>query len=701
MLIQIVLFVLGILYPLAAIFSRLIDFDAEIDFAERFFLAVFCFVLGFSLNTEEKVRRETFVKLSYALLFAITYHSLYRCYKTEFQISYIAMSFMVFLLSAVSFSNRILLLVYIVLALIGNFVSSIITLKSLNFYQYFSSIFLSYLGIFIVLNRRLMQKDFLLLSEEEITKNLLQTEEGFIITDNELRIQYINEPAKKLVNVGFKDEFLPGAKVILPVPPLEQKLSNTTPILLMGGVHIETKYIKAEWMGEPTFLIQIREITSRVKKEAEAKKQAILHDKTLKYAGEGILFLDTEGFVRYANPEALKLLEMSEEELVGEFLLDKIHSTTAEGTSVEEENFPMRVTYSEGVPCYVTFDLFWRKDGSFFFSEYRANPVYSGDKLEGAIMLFRDVSKRKNKEDTDKKYADEILHLSNTSTKFLEIYTEAELYRFIASEINTMTGGSCVIVNSYDPISSRFQTMSTSGFERLQTEVYGVLGRDIKETFYTLDLGDAAFIYNTKESIDEVPEGLFGLSYGNWNHKLCIQLQQVTKTKKVYCIVLKHREILLGNIIILHNKEFLETKAMLEIFQNQSSINLYRRLLDKNLAKERFRFDPLFQETGALFCEIRMDGTILFINPALEKVSGYTNEEIRGNNWWGLFQKGMQYVEIQEFLGNIKRSPFRGVDYNFHTKKGYKLVVKWDWIYKMDSDSGEELIMGLGLQVKV
>jgi PAS domain S-box-containing protein len=701
MLIRVSLFTIGTLYPLSAILTRMIDFDAEAYLAEKFFLGVLCWILSIFLNTQEKSKKERFLMLSYLLLFVITYHSIYRCYTAEFQVSYVAMSFMIFFLTAVCFSNQVFLLAYVVLSLVGNFLSSVIALKSINFYQYFSAVFLSYLGIFIILSKRIRQANFLLLSQEEIEKYLLKTQEGIIVTDDELRIQYINEVAKKLINVGFQDELLAGAKILLPVSPLDQKLSNIVSIPLIGGIHIESKYIKAEWIGEPTFLIQLKDITSKLKQEQEAREKSILYEKVLKNAGEGILFLDTEGFVRYANPEALRLLELSEEELVGEFLLDKIHSTTAEGTSVEEENFPMRVTYTEGKPCHVTFDLFWRKDGSFFFSEYKADPVYNGEKLEGAIMIFRDVTKRKNKEDSDRRYADELLHLSNISTKFLEIYTEFELYRFIAKEISEMSEGSCVIVNSYDLISNQFKTVATAGFEKFQTEIYSLLGRDIKETFYSIEFTDPAFIYNAREEIEEVPEGLYSLSYGNWNHKLCIQIEQTTKTKKVYSIVLKHRETLLGNIILLHNKEFLEKKAMLEIFQNQASINLYRRLLDKNLAKEKFRFDPLFQETEALFCELRLDGTILFINPALEKVSGYTNEEVLGKNWWALFQKGLQYIEIQEFIANIKRNPFLGIEYEFYTKKGYKLIVKWDWVYKRDSDSTEEIIMGLGLQVRV
>ncbi|MCB1179868.1 MAG: PAS domain S-box protein, partial [Leptospiraceae bacterium] len=583
----------------------------------------------------------------------------------------------------------------------GNIIASSIVLTGLQNTKFIIPLLFTYLGIYLILLKKLNEKEFFHLDENQIKNYFWDSNEGLILTDNELRIEFINEKAKKLVNTGFREDFLIGSKILFPVSEMDQKISKTSTINLAEDTHIEVKYVKAEWMGEPVYLIITKDVTSKVRNEREEKRLSVLQSKMIQFSGEGILLIDKDGLVSFANPEALKLLELEESELIGEFLPNVVHETSSEGTSVEEENFPVRSTYEEGEPCYVTFDLFWRKDGSYFFVEYHGTPVYINGELEGAVMIFRDVSERKAKEDNDKRYADEILHLSNTSNKFLEIYTEPELYRYIASELGNMTGGSCIIVNHYDPINNLFTTKNTAGFEKFQTEIYSLIGRDIKDMIYSLEITEDAYKLHTSDFSEKIPEGLHDLRYGELNRKTCIQLEKITGTQSVYSFVLNYKGQFLGNVIILHKRGYLENRAMLEVFQSQASINLHRRLVEKNIIKDKFRNDTLIQETSAMFVEMRYDGTILFINPSLEDLSGYTNEEVMGKNWWSLFEKGAPYVNIQEFLVNVKRSPVKAIETNFQTRKGYDLKVKWDWVYKFDADSGEELLNALGLEVKV
>jgi PAS domain S-box-containing protein len=681
--------------------SWFFDLNTFSDFSERLLFSAIFLSTAVGLNTVNLDKRKKLHQLGYFLLFAITYHSIYRNYKEKFAVEYLAISFLVYLLSSLSFQNQILLLAYTVMSFLGNLMASSSVYDKQQVLKLLTASLFTYAGIFLVLSRKIKQKQFFHLTEEEIIKNFWETKEGIILADDDLRIQYINENAKKWTSTGFRDDFLIGSKIIFPVPLIEQKLSISSKIELANDTHLEVKYIKAEWMYEPVYLIITKDITEQVKKNREATRIANLHAKLIENAGEGLLLIDKDGLVNYANPEALRMLELEESQLIGEFLPNVVHETSAEGTSVEEENFPVRNTYTTGEPCFVTFDLFWRKDGSYFFVEYHATPIYTNGVLEGAVMIFRNVNDRKAKEDNDKRYTDEILYLSNTSNKFLEIYTEPELYRFIATEIGFMTDGSCIIVNHYDPINNLFTSRSISGFEKYQTEIYSIIGRDLKDMVYSLELTDEAYTLHNAEFSDKIEGGLFSLKFGNLNHKICLQLEKITGTQSVYSFVLKYKGIFLGNIIILHKKNFLENKAMLEVFQNQASVNLHRRLMEKNLLKEKFRFDPLIRETSALYVEMRMDGTILHINPALENLAGYSNEEILGKNWWSLFQKGAPFMEIQEFLINVRRAPQKGVITEFTTRKGYKLQVRWDWIHKMDSDSGEDILNGLGLEIKV
>ncbi len=703
MLIRITIFLISFGYLLNGIILRFFDSEQENDLPLRILFFIFGVVISYYLKTDNKTLKLNLEKLSHVFFLIVSHHAIYKCYKTNFEPHHLAVSFAIFLIVANSIHHQTFLLLYVVFSIVGNLVSSILVMKISNFYTYFSILLISYVSSYWLLLKKLQKDEFFLLSNQEIEKIIQDQKDGLIITNENLEMQYFNEYAKKYLNIGFDEDFLIGSKIVLPVPEIEQKLSNSYRVELKGDSHIEVKYIKTEYLGELHYSILIKDITSEVRKKRNQEEKFFLQERILNNFPEGIVFLDNEGIVRYVNPEALKLLELEYEELMGEFFLEKIHSTSAEGTSVEEENFPMRVTYTEGTPCHVTFDLFWRKDGSFFFVEYKANPVYNeNNELKGAILVFRDVTKRKEKEDADKRYADELLYLSNSSTKLLEIFTENELYRFISSQVSELSQNAPVIVNSFDPILEIFRTRTTFGFDKYIGEVYNKIGRDLKDIIYKVEKENLlAYQLNRSESIIELPKGLYSIQYGNWNQKICTEIQNILECKKIYIAGLSYRNIFLGNIIIFHNKDFLETRSTLEIFLNQASINLYRRTLDKNHLENYFRFDPLIQETKAFYCEIRIDGTILFINPALEKISGYSKEEVYGENWWNIFQKGMEYMEIQDFLKSLKQAPILGTESAIVTRRGYQLFVKWDWIYKNIQEIGEELLVGLGLEVRV
>jgi PAS domain S-box-containing protein len=699
MLLRIVLYTLGIIYPLAWLINWFFDSATPGDFAQRFLFFVIFTIAGTLLNSSKSSIRETVYRASPFLLGAITYHSLYKCYMTVFSLEYVSLSYLVFILSAVTFTKRRWLVTYIILAIIGNFLGSVLTLPRVQFFHHFIPAFLTYLGILIIMTIRINEKDALLLQESYIRDNILTRTLGVIITDIELGLIYINDEAKKIINVGFRDEFLYGSKIIFPVKDEDRVTGELIEIELANNRHLQVRYIKAEWMGIPSYLILVEETTQKVKLKKEKNRIMGLQENAINYLGEGVVCLDTGGFITYVNPRACALLQMPESELIGEFLHSKIHHTSMEGTSYDEENFPVRETYTQGIPSNVSFDIFWRKDGTYFYVEYQSTPLFQNGKLEGAVMTFNDSTIKKEKENLDKKYASDIFHLSTTSNKFLEIYTEAELYRYIADEVVDMIDAKACIVNTFDSNLGQFITKAYSGIEKHQTEIYQIIGRDLKDFSYHIDPSNPILKYYMENFLDGVPDGLFGLNYGNFSHKICLELESILNSKKIISLTLKYKDTLFGNVIVFLSEEKLNSGAMLEIFQQQASINLHRKFIEKINSRERFRFDPFIQETSALYCEIRMDGTILFINPSTEVATGYSNEEVVGKNWWNQFQPGDSYSEIQDFIENVRRSPKKNYNSEIVTKKGYRLKVRWDWIYRVNPDSGDELLTGLGLEV--
>ena len=115
-------------------------------------------------------------------------------------------------------------------------------------------------------------------------------------------------------------------------------------------------------------------------------------------AGEGIYGLDTEGLTTFVNPAAARLLGRRVDELLEQPMHALIHYTHADGSPYLRETCPIYAAYKDGQVHQVRDEVFWRRDGTSFPVEYVSTPIEEGDELVGAVVVFRDVTTRKETE---------------------------------------------------------------------------------------------------------------------------------------------------------------------------------------------------------------------------------------------------------------------------------------------------------------
>ena len=142
----------------------------------------------------------------------------------------------------------------------------------------------------------------------------------------------------------------------------------------------------------------IRDISER-KKAAEAL-EALRHQHTLilTQAGEGIYGVDARGNTTFVNPSAANMLGYQVEELLGRHMHELLHHTKADGTPYPVEACPVYAAIEDGQVHRVGDELFWRKDGTAFPVEYVSTPIKEADKVVGAVIVFRDITARKQAE---------------------------------------------------------------------------------------------------------------------------------------------------------------------------------------------------------------------------------------------------------------------------------------------------------------
>jgi PAS domain S-box-containing protein len=112
-------------------------------------------------------------------------------------------------------------------------------------------------------------------------------------------------------------------------------------------------------------------------------------------AGEGIFGVDLEGKVVFINPAANRMLGYGPDELIGQYVHEKIHHSYENGTPYPKEKCPMFLTYSTGTDHHINNEVLWRKDGKPFNVEYTSMPIKKDGRAVGAVVSFMDITERK------------------------------------------------------------------------------------------------------------------------------------------------------------------------------------------------------------------------------------------------------------------------------------------------------------------
>ncbi|WFS62758.1 transporter substrate-binding domain-containing protein [Pseudodesulfovibrio thermohalotolerans] len=169
-----------------------------------------------------------------------------------------------------------------------------------------------------------------------------------------------------------------------------------------GELHWENATIsplKDEDGNIASFLAVKQDVTDRKLAEqalAEAQEDSRL---ILESVGEGVMGVDAEGRIIFVNPTGLKLLGYGQDELMGADLHRTIHHSRPDGSPYPAELCPVREAYSQGRNCRVADECLWRKDGTGFAAEYTAVPMRRGGMTIGAVLVFQDITARRQAEE--------------------------------------------------------------------------------------------------------------------------------------------------------------------------------------------------------------------------------------------------------------------------------------------------------------
>jgi len=214
--------------------------------------------------------------------------------------------------------------------------------------------------------------------------------------------------------------------------------------------------------GEPNGAVVVfRDISSRKTIEAERKAAfdelrdlQAAHELILDAAGEGIYGVNDQGQATFVNEAATEILGWREQHIFDRPIHDVHHHSHADGTPYPREECPIYAALTDGEVHRVDNEVFWRSDGSSVCVEYTSTPIRRDGRLNGAVVVFRDISRRKEIEAQREAAYEEVRLLKeqleqerdylrdeiNVTINFGEIIGESEALQRTLAQVEAVAG---------------------------------------------------------------------------------------------------------------------------------------------------------------------------------------------------------------------------------------------------------------------
>ena len=140
------------------------------------------------------------------------------------------------------------------------------------------------------------------------------------------------------------------------------------------------------------------EIDQRKQAQEAVTQLSSRNEMILNAVGEGIYGMDGKGNATFFNPAAARMTGWLPEDLIDKNLHEILHHTRADGSPYPADQCQINLALKDGKTHHRDNELFWRKDGSSFPVEYISTPTFNRDQLAGVVVVFRDITARREEE---------------------------------------------------------------------------------------------------------------------------------------------------------------------------------------------------------------------------------------------------------------------------------------------------------------
>ncbi|MBA8793173.1 PAS domain S-box-containing protein [Friedmanniella endophytica] len=154
-----------------------------------------------------------------------------------------------------------------------------------------------------------------------------------------------------------------------------------------------------------------RDLEARVRERTSQLEDLTRRSETmLTSVGDGIYGVDPDGVITFVNPSAASMLGQSSSALIGQRAHDLFHAPQPDGTPFPYESCYIAEAVRHGATTNSEEDSYLGPHGEPFPVEVTASPLISNNRVEGAVVVFRDMTQRREVDKMKSEFVSVVSH---------------------------------------------------------------------------------------------------------------------------------------------------------------------------------------------------------------------------------------------------------------------------------------------------
>lgn len=254
--------------------------------------------------------------------------------------------------------------------------------------------------------------------------------------------------------------------------------------------------------------------------------------------------------------------------------------------------------------------------------------IPEGDRrfVETVVEMFATALERKIAEEQVRERVKELQAVNQLSIRLTDAGPDEDVFAIIADELKKITGALATAVSIYTPGTQELVVKHIAVKGRLLKQVNRFLGRNL----VGMKMNIPPQIRNQMLSqVVKITDNLAETSFGAIPASLANGVKNLAGLGVQAGIALKYKDELVGTVTCIMPRNLPSPSVgLLNIVSNVVAVSLQRKKVQDELreSEERYR---VFTEEALVGVYIYHKGRLLFANPVMEQITGYSRDELQ------------------------------------------------------------------------